>query len=201
MIITKNPLALAGGAAIMLFGIALGIFFGYNIFFEQKVYRSNNKAIMGEVIRKEKQEIFADALSTKPIKKPETKDEGLNKTTDTASTENGDNTTSTKSTAKTTETTYVDPPVRINYKLHYAFTPAGATTPVTSVLKTTERLFNAMKEKDKVEILYNKEKPKEDHRPLFPYKFGQSFYLGVAALLGGAFFITYLGWCFIFPEE
>ncbi len=197
MNMTKNPLALVGGIIIMLFGISLGIFFGYNFFFEEKMYRKANKSVMGILVRKEKQEIYPDALSTKD----EEKQKAAAATQNTTRTQNTTK-APTKSTTETAQTTAPEMKPLIKYNLHYAFTPAKATTPVTAVLNdTTERLFNAMTVNDKIEILYNEKNPKEDHRALFPYDFGRSFYLGVGALLGGALFITYLGWCFIFPED
>lgn len=192
MNMTKNPLALAGGVIVMLFGLSIGLFLGYNVFLEEKMYRKSNESVMGTIVEREEQKIYPplSAEATKP-------------STSTATPSDDKSATSDNKSAKATKTTTppLDEPM-IRYNLHYSFTPAGATEPVTSVLNnTTKRLFEAVKENDKLEVIYVKTSPKENHRALFPYEFGKSFYGGIGALFAGAFFITYLGWCFIFPED
>lgn len=181
---TKNPLALGAGVLLMLFGIALACFFGYQFFLEERMYRNSAASTMGEIVRKEQDERYADALDeTATATKPSTSAAAP----------------ATDSTSPTTTTT--SRPYAIIYKLHYAFTPAGATTAVTGEEKVNERLFKRVEEKQQVEVLYKKEAPADDHRVLFPVEFGSSFYAGVSVLLGGCLFIAYLGWCFIFPED
>jgi hypothetical protein len=222
MNMTKNPLALVGGVLTMIFGLSLALFLGYNVFLEEKMYRRNNESVMGIIIEKEEQKIYNEPLSagstkattdtektdgTKPVAdgtKPVA--DGTKPVADgTKPVADGTKPigNKVKKSAENTKTT--TPPMEeptIRYNLHYSFTPAGATQPVTSVLtNTTKRLFGVIKENDKVEVLYMKDSPLENHRALFPYEFGQSFYLGIGALFGGALFITYLGWCFIFPED
>ena len=194
---TKNPLALGAGVLLMLFGICLAAFFGYQFFLEEKHYRSQAKSVMGIVTQKEEEKIYAEGLDS------DGSAAGSKKTTGAAAAAAAAAKTATTgsqaSAPATTETT--ERVIMTKLKLHYSFLPAGATDPVTGVYKATERLFKAMKEKESIEVLYMPDKPKEDHRPLFPIKFGSSFYAGVSVLLGGCLFIAYLGWCFIFPED
>ena len=179
----------------MLFGIAMAAFFGYQFFLEERHYRASAKSVMGVVTRKHEEKIYADGLDSSGKSATTTAAKGaVDKTAKTTTAD-----ASTASTAATTKTT--DRVVMTKYHLHYSFMPAGATKPVTGVYKATERLFKAMKEKESVEILYVPGKAKDDHRALFPIKFGSSFYAGVSVLLGGCLFIAYLGWCFIFPED
>ena len=185
---TKNPLALGAGVLIMLFGISFGCFFGYQFFIEEKVYRSNAKSVMGQLVEKEKDVRYSEALASKKEEQVKEEPPSEEKTSP-----------STESSAETTKTT--EEAVATFYKLHYSFKPMGKTKAVTGVFESSERLFNSMKEGDSVEILYIPGKAEEDHRALFPIKFGKSFYAGVSVLLGGCLFIAYLGWCFIFPED
>ena len=186
---TKNPLALGAGVLLMLLGIGMAAFFGYQFFLEEKHYRSQAKSVMGIVTQKEEEKRYAEGLASKDATK---------KTTSAAASTAG----TTGSAASVPATTHTTEQVIATYlKLHYSFVPAGATEPVTGVYRATKRLFKAMKEKESVEVLYIPGKAKENHRPLFPIKFGSSFYAGVSVLLGGCLFIAYLGWCFIFPED
>ncbi len=190
---TKNPLALWAGVAIMLFGITMASYFGYQFFLEEKFYRSAAKSVTGTVMRKEKDEIFADPFEDLSKTKP---------TTETAAVSTAVKATeSTTSTEATTTTTKPRDLIKTNYIIHYAFTPVDATAPVTGVYTTTKRLFEAMEKGNEVEVLYVPGKAEEDNRPLFPIKFGGSFYAGISVLFGGCLFIAYLGWCFIFPED
>jgi len=185
---TKNPLALGAGILLMLLGLGLAGFFSYQFFFEEQVYRSEAASAQGVVVRKEKAETFAEPFGTDST--------AGTKTTTPAATA----TASTSSAAATTATTH-GPLIDVKYNLHYAFTPAGATAPVTGVYEAPKKLFERINERDEVEVLYKADRPKDDNRPLFPVEFGSSFYAGVSVLLGGCLFIAYLGWCFIFPED
>jgi len=193
---TKNPLALGAGVVFMLFGAGLASFFGYYLFAEARIFKSSAILTDATIVEKEKKEItqmmFGD--ESESAGSPTT---GTPKPTTQAS--SPITTNSTASQGATTSTTTVV--LNVKYLLHYAFTPQGATEPVTGTFEGSERQFDVVEENQKLKLWYVAQSPKEQHRLDVPIKFGGSYYGGIGALFGGCLFIGYLGWCFIYPEE
>ena len=188
---TKNPLALVGGALIMLVGAGFFLFFAYHLFVEEHVFRRSAHAATATIVQKETELTRADAFADPGAEEPAERDDEA--TAETTSVDSADVSTDVTGTAGDI--------IRTRYLLHYSFRPEGASEPVTGVYEATERQYGVVEERSEIELLYTPDAPHDNHRLMVPIEFGGSFWAGVSVLLLGCLFIAYLGWCFIFPEE